>query len=178
MSPRSRSTGLVSPNLTPLLDVVLQLITFFMMLVHFGTRLEGANRAIRLPVAPAALPGSDLTIDRLPVSLDARGGLRVGTQVLSGDAATAWWAAQAKLRRAGLELLPSDVAAGAQGEALEGRRAAVESSEGPGFDELPTVVILRADREASYGAVRRTLTEAQEQGFARFSLVVLRSEPR
>ena len=48
-------------NLTPLLDVVLQLITFFMMLIHFGTKLEGATKAVRLPVAPAALPGADLS---------------------------------------------------------------------------------------------------------------------
>ena len=96
---------MLSPNLTPLLDVVLQLITFFMMLVHFGSRLEGADRAVRLPVAPAALPGSDLTFDRLPVALDARGGLRVGGQVLEGAKASAWWAEQAKTRRAGLELL-------------------------------------------------------------------------
>jgi biopolymer transport protein ExbD len=173
MSHRSRSSGMISPNLTPLLDVVLQLITFFMMLVHFGSRLEGASREVRLPVAPAALPGSDLTIDRLPVLLDARGGLHVGGQVLSGDEATAWWARQAKLRRAGLELLPESGPQARPREPLGGSRGA-----GPGGDELPTVVILRADREASYGAVRRTLAEAQEQGFARFSLVVLRSEQR
>ena len=105
MPRRRRTPGMISPNLTPLLDVVLQLITFFMMLVHFGTRLEGADRAVRLPVAPAALPGSDLTFDRLPVALDARGGLRVGGQVLEGAEASAWWAEQAKARRAGLELL-------------------------------------------------------------------------
>jgi biopolymer transport protein ExbD len=154
---RRQSSGLFSPNLTPLLDVVLQLITFFMMLVHFGSRLEGASQAVRLPVAPAALPGSDLTIDRLPVELDARGGLHVGGHVLTGAAASAWWAQQANLRRSGMELLES----GRGGGNL-------------GADELPTVVILRADREASYGAVRRTLAEAQQQGFAQFSLVVLR----
>ena len=43
------------------------------------------------------------------------------------------------------------------------------------LDELPTVVILRADRAASYGAVRRALAAAQDKGFAHFSLVVLRS---
>jgi biopolymer transport protein ExbD len=151
---RRRSTNVLNPNLTPLLDVVLQLITFFMMLVHFGSRLEGANRAVRLPVAPAALPGSDLTFDRLPVNLDAQGALLVDGQVLEGSKASAWWAAQAKARRSGLELLKT----------------------GPGGDELPTVVILRADRDASYGMVRRTLAEAQEQGFAEFSLVVLRRD--
>ncbi len=149
----TRSTSMISPNLTPLLDVVLQLITFFMMLVHFGSRLEGSNRAVRLPVAPAALPGSDLTFDRLPVSLDQRGRLQFGGREFSGAAASAWWAEQAKLRRSGLELLPP------------GR---LET------EELPTVVILRADRDASYGSVRRTLADAQQQGFAQFSLVVLR----
>jgi biopolymer transport protein ExbD len=151
---RRRSINVLNPNLTPLLDVVLQLITFFMMLVHFGSRLEGANRAVRLPVAPAALPGSDLTFDRLPVNLDAQGALRVDGQVLEGSKTSAWWADQAKARRAGLELLET----------------------GSGGDELPTVVILRADRDASYGTVRRTLATAQEQGFAQFSLVVLRRD--
>jgi biopolymer transport protein ExbD len=153
------SPSVMSPNLTPLLDVVLQLITFFMMLVHFGSRLEGADRAIRLPVAPAALPGSDLTIDRLAVGLDAQGSLRVGGEVLSRSEARAWWAEQAMLRREGLELLESG-GLGATGTA--------------GGEDLPTVVVLRADRQASYGLVRRTLAEAQEQGFAHFSLVVLR----
>jgi biopolymer transport protein ExbD len=143
----------LSPNLTPLLDVVLQLITFFMMLVHFGTRLEGATRAVRLPVAPAALPGSDLTFDRLPAAMDAQGRLLVKGRALDEDAAAAWWAEQAKIRRAGLETLGEPSA---------------------GADELPTVVILRADRAASYGAVRRALAEAQDKGFVHFSLVVLR----
>jgi biopolymer transport protein ExbD len=170
--PRSarQSSNVIIPNLTPLLDVVLQLITFFMMLVHFGTRLEGTNRAVRLPVAPAALPGSDLTFDRLPVALDARGGLRVEGQVLEGTKATAWWAAQARARRSGLELLEAR-------RSGSGLGSGSDSGSGPGRDdELPTVVILRADRDASYGMVRRTLAEAQEQGFAQFSLIVLRRD--
>jgi biopolymer transport protein ExbD len=154
--PRS-SAGALSPNLTPLLDVVLQLITFFMMLVHFGTRLEGATKAVRLPVAPAALPGSDLTFDRLSVLLDARGRLQAGGQWLGEEAAATWWAQQARARKAGLEAL---------------------GDRGAASDELPTVVIVRADRSASYGAVRRTLATAQEQGFAHFSLVVLRRRER
>lgn len=150
-----RTSAQLNPNLTPLLDVVLQLITFFMMLVHFGTRLEGASKVVRLPVAPAALPGSDLTFDRLLVVMDARGRLQAGGQWLGEEAAAAWWAQQAKVRKAGLETLKDPAAAA---------------------DELPTVVIVRADRAASYGAVRRALATAQEQGFAHFSLVVLRRQ--
>ena len=158
MPRRHRTTSAqLNPNLTPMLDVVLQLITFFMMLVHFGTRLEGATKAVRLPVAPAALPGSDLAFDRLSVVLDAQGRLQADGQWLGEEAAAAWWAKQAKARKAGLETLKNQAAAA---------------------DELPTVVIVRADRSASYGAVRRTLATAQEQGFAHFSLVVLRRRER
>jgi biopolymer transport protein ExbD len=155
MPRRSRTAipSVLNPNLTPLLDVVLQLITFFMMLIHFGARLEGASKAIRLPLAPAALPGSDLAFDRLVVVMDAQGRLLVDGHALDEAATAIWWANQAKTRRAGLETL-GEVAAAA--------------------DELPTVVIFRADRAASYGAVRRMLTTAQDKGFAHFSLVVLR----
>ena len=55
---RGREGLKADPNLTPLLDVVLQLITFFLMLIHFGTRIEGATRGIRLPTGPPALPGT------------------------------------------------------------------------------------------------------------------------
>ena len=37
------------------------------------------------------------------------------------------------------------------------------------------MVILRIDKDASYGAARRVLAQAQERGFSHFSLVVLRS---
>jgi len=97
--------------------------------------------------------------DRLAVSLDRRGRLLAGQRVLSGAETPAFWAGQAKARRAGLELLPSD-----------------PNHPGPGAPDLPTVVIVRADRDVSYANLRRTLGEAQEQGFARFSLVVLRRE--
>jgi biopolymer transport protein ExbD len=151
---RDQSEGVVNLNLTPLLDVVLQLITFFMMLIHFGSRLEGATKAVRLPTASAALPGADLALDRLVVVVDARGGLLVAGRVLEGKVAEAWWADQAKRRREGQETLGGPV------------------------EDLSTVVVIRADKDASYGTIRRTLATAQERGFAHFSLVVLRSRPR
>ena len=151
---RGTDSGVLSPNLTPLLDVVLQLITFFMMLIHFGTRLEGASRAVRLPVAPAALPGADLSLDRLTVVVDEAGRLVVGGKEREGAEAEAWWGEEAGRRLGGQETL------------------------GGAVEELSTVVVVRADRRASYGSVRRTLAAAQQRGFAHFSLVVLRTEER
>jgi len=151
---RDQSSGTLNLNLTPLLDVVLQLITFFMMLIHFGSRLEGATEAVRLPSAPTALPGGDLALDRLVVVIDARGRLLVGDEALEGPAAEAWWAEQATRRREGQETLGGPV------------------------EDLATVVVVRADKDASYGNIRRILARAQDRGFAHFSLVVVRSRPR
>ncbi len=142
-------------NLTPLLDVVLQLITFFMMLVHFGSQIEGAAAEIRLPVAPAALPSGDLALDRLVVALDARGTLTAEGDQIDPGAAEAWWAGQARRRRGVID--PSKPA--------------------PPGDELSTLVVVRADRSVSYGTVRRMLATAQEKGFAHFTLVVLKRAP-
>jgi biopolymer transport protein ExbD len=147
---RNRDPERLDPNLTPLLDVVLQLITFFMMLIHFGTQIEGATRSVRLPTAPAALPGSDMGFDRLAAALDQNGRLIVDNVAREGAAADAWWAEQARKRREGVALL------------------------GRSVRELPTIVVLRADKSVPYGTVRRVLEHAQQLGFAHFSLVVIR----
>ena len=155
---RMRAGGTFELNLTPLLDVVLQLITFFMMLIHFGTKIEGATAAIRLPTTPAALPGGELGLDRLVVGIDDRGRLIAGGESFDALASGPWWDAQARQRQAGQA-------------ALEGSTSATSPAL-PG--ELPTLVVVRADKAASFGTVRGVLAAAQEAGFARFSLIVLR----
>jgi biopolymer transport protein ExbD len=147
---RSRAEGSFQLNLTPLLDVVLQLITFFMMLIHFGNKIEGETAAIKLPTAPAALPGGDLGLDRLVVGVDAKGQLIAENSRLEGASADAWWSEQAKKRMSGLASLGRDQ------------------------DELPTLVVVRADKSATFGSVRGLLATAQERGFARFTLIVLK----
>jgi biopolymer transport protein ExbD len=144
---RAILTGPLDPNLTPLLDVVLQLIVFLLMLIHFGSRLEGVRRDIRLPVAPAALPTGELGSDLLFVGLDAEGRLLVADrpEPLEPPETDAWWAEQARQRHQAATL-----------------------------DKLGTEVVVRADRGARYGAVRRTLATAQTHGFHWFSVVVQR----
>lgn len=151
---RSRAEGTFQLNLTPLLDVVLQLITFFMMLIHFGGKIEGAAASIRLPTAPAALPTGDLGLDRLVVSLDPDGNLITESETVAPASTEAWWREQARKRQAGLGSL--------------GRKD----------DELPTQVVVRADKAATFGSVRGLMATAQERGFAKFTLVVIRGPER
>src|SRR5712691_3520733 len=62
------------PNLTPLLDVVLQLIMFFMITVNF-VRVDQLNEDIKLPVAQAAVPMDQSAEDWVFLNLDKNGKL-------------------------------------------------------------------------------------------------------
>ena len=80
------------PNLTPLLDVVFQLITFFMLLINFSQdnlRLSGSgcpSRARRGPSRPGR-PSS--TTMRLVLNIDRDGKLLFNREALSDTEATA-----------------------------------------------------------------------------------------
>lgn len=67
-------------NLTPMLDVVLQLIIFFMV----GTRFSELERQydIQLPTVSAAQPLTSLP-DEIVVNIDSEGQIVVGNEVVS-----------------------------------------------------------------------------------------------
>jgi biopolymer transport protein ExbD len=60
------------PNLVPLLDVVLQLIMFFMLTVNF-VNTEQINQAIVLPEAQSAVPLDKTVKDVLFLNMDKEG---------------------------------------------------------------------------------------------------------
>src|SRR5581483_8907267 len=68
MSHGPSSEGSVAePNLTPLLDVVLQLLMFFMMCVNFVT--EQVNEDVKLPKSQSAVPMDKADTDVLFVNI-------------------------------------------------------------------------------------------------------------
>src|SRR5512135_438911 len=72
------------PNLTPLLDVVFQLITFFMLVINFTA--ENYDQRIHLPVAGSARPVEDTqraSEDRIVLNVDRDGHLLKGRQAQS-----------------------------------------------------------------------------------------------
>ena len=72
----SASADKAEPNLTPLLDVVFQLITFFMLVINFSN--DNYDQRVKLPVAGSARPvedGEKVDEDRLVLNVDKEGHL-------------------------------------------------------------------------------------------------------
>ena len=85
MSATMSSDVRAEPNLTPLLDVVFQLITFFMLVINFSN--DNYDQRVRLPVAGSARPVDDgdegVAEDRLVLNVDRQGHLLMNGQVLT-----------------------------------------------------------------------------------------------
>src|SRR4051812_32772538 len=71
MSHGSSSSEKCEPNLVPLLDLVLQLVMFFMVCANFV--MEQVNEAIKLPAALAAKPLAPNDPETLYLNVSAQG---------------------------------------------------------------------------------------------------------
>ena len=134
------------PNLTPLLDVVFQLITFFMLVINFTA--DNYDQRVHLPVAGSARPVEDtqrVSEDRIVLNVDREGHLLVGGQTQP-------------LQRSP----PDHQAPGRPGQAQpQGGRPEGRSGNG-----LPTTVVFRADKDATFASVMTLINACQTQGSA------------
>jgi biopolymer transport protein ExbD len=138
------------PNLTPLLDIVFQLITFFMLVINFSS--ENNDQRVKLPVAGTARPVDErdrAADDRLVLNVDSRGHLLWHGEALPSNRAVDEIKHQAELVRLNLR------AAGLKPDATGG---------------LPTTVVLRADRDTPFTLLYSLITTCQASGFHKFSL--------
>jgi biopolymer transport protein ExbD len=138
------------PNLTPLLDVVFQLITFFMLMVNFSS--DNYDRRITLPVAGSARPIEDdqqVSEDRLVLNVDKDGHLLMGGEVQPLHKAVQTIKHQADLIKLNLK--------------AAGRKPDPSGS-------LPTTIVLRADRETTFSSVLGLIKACQSNGFRKFAL--------
>jgi biopolymer transport protein ExbD len=137
------------PNLTPMLDVVFQLITFFMLCINFGQ--DNYDQRVRLPVAGSARP-VELTKgaeDRLVLNIDRQGRLLFNGEVYDTDGAIHQIDVQAQLVR------------------LNAKVANIKLDEAEG---LPTTIVIRADRDTPFSQFYRLITACQDKGFRKFAL--------
>jgi biopolymer transport protein ExbD len=143
------------PNLTPLLDIVFQLITFFMLLINFSS--DNYDQRIRLPVAGAARPVEEdarVSEDRLVLNVDKDGHLLIGGEVQPLHKAIETIKHQAALVKLN----------------LKATRAKTDPN-----GALPTTIIFRADKDATFSSLISLIKACQSSGFRKFALKAMNS---
>jgi len=136
------------PNLTPILDMVFQLITFFMLVINFQSAT--VDMSLRLPAVGSVRPVDTKNTDLLVLNIDRQGGLRVYGRLVPD--------------------LRGYILREAQASLLAARKHNPELKAG---DDLPAMVVLRADRKTPFKHLHRVIATCQENGFRSFSLRAL-----
>jgi biopolymer transport protein ExbD len=140
------SENRAEPNLTPILDMVFQLITFFMLVCNF--KAASLDMSLKLPVVGSARPVETKgAVDLLILNVNKEGNLMVfGSPV-------------------------KEVEAYIKNEANGSRRIARRKN--PNIqrgEELPTMVVVRADKSTPFAQLNRVVKTCIEEGFRSFAL--------
>lgn len=134
-----------SPNLTPILDMVFQLITFFMLVINFKSAALDLN--LKLPVMGSAkLVDSSTNNDLLVLNVLAKEG---------------------KLTQYGSEV---DAATFIKNEARVSKMASKKTDEQIEKEGFDTIVVIRADQNTPFRYLYRVLKTCQDEGFRSFAL--------
>ena len=163
--------SVAEPNLTPLLDVVLQLLMFFMMCVNFVN--EQVNEDITLPKSQAVKPMDKADTDVLYINLkpfalkDFQDRLpadvlsRVEQRFQDGDECILI-PGKEPMRRADLKVWLKTQFDDAK-----------QLAEARGGKEVNTAVVIRAHKEADYAQVFEILQMCKNVGYTRLKLRAL-----
>jgi biopolymer transport protein ExbD len=143
----SRGGTAANPNLTPLLDLVLQLIMFFMITIDLVQR-DRMNPEVELPIAQKAMPLDRAGFHFLFLNMNNEG-------KLVGAAAGADTPSKLKVYMQ------------REKEHME-RDARAEGASG----DLSVIIVLRAHKDAIYRDVFRLLRQCSDAGFTRWQLRV------
>lgn len=146
MSASLSHSAAAEPNLTPMLDMVFQLITFFMLVINFKSASMDLN--MKLPVVGSARPVETKGLeDLLVLNINKEGQFTVYGEVRTD--------------------IESYLAAEAQASLLKGKAANPNLKVG---DELPTTIVIRADVGTRFSQLNRIIKACQDRGFRKFAL--------
>ena len=140
------------PNLTPILDMVFQLITFFMLVINFKS--AELDLTLKLPVVGSARPvETHGQRGLLVLNVDHAGNLKIYGRVIK------------------------DIEDYIAKEAIASRMAArIASADSEAGQDLPTTVVIRADRATSFKMLNRVIKACQDNGFRQFALKAINKE--
>jgi biopolymer transport protein ExbD len=137
------------PNLTPILDMVFQLITFFMLVINF--KAADYDITLKLPVVGSARPvDTKGESDLLILNINSKGELNVQGRIVDN--------------------IPGYMKVEADASELLARKKDSNFKKG---DDLPSTVVIRADKRTPFERLNKVITAAQEQGFRKFALKAL-----
>jgi biopolymer transport protein ExbD len=141
------------PNLTPILDMVFQLITFFMLVINFKSAALDLN--LKLPVVGSAMPVNTQGQEALLIlNIDNQGNLNVYGRQMP---------------------IKEYIAREAVASRLEAKRTQPDIQEG---QDLPTTVVIRADRTTPFKMLYNVIRECQANGFRKFALKAMNKEEK
>jgi biopolymer transport protein ExbD len=138
------------PNLTPLLDVILQLVMFFMLCANFV--MEQVNESIKLPEAIAAKALDREATGFIILNVDAAGTVTVGAEVFANPLQVQLFLRN-RLDADRLRTKPADWEAG------RGR----------------SVIILRGHRDCTFKQVSDVMAACRRAGYADLQLRALKA---
>ena len=121
-----------------------QLVTFFMLVINFQS--AALDMSLKLPVVGSVRPVDKGGEDLLVLNVNSKGELMVYGSVK--EPAT-YLAREANFTRRKLE--------------LQGKKVKPD-------EELPTLVVVRADYATPFDLLNKVLTECQKHGFRKFAL--------
>ncbi len=145
-------TPKVDVNLVPMIDIMFQLIAFFTMLINFDN--SNRDERIRLPVADLATPSEMAMDEMLVLNVNRFGQGNVLGELIDLD--------DERFRK--YMIRESQQALAAM------KRARHEFKTIDSRPQLWTTILIRADRDAEYGKIQRTLRMCQDLGFYKFAL--------
>lgn len=140
------------PNLTPILDMVFQLITFFLLVINFKS--AEIDLSLKLPVVGSARPvETHGQRGLLVLNIDNAGDLKIYGRLITNIEGYIRNEAQASMLQS--RMTPADLEAG---------------------KELPTTIVIRADRATPFRMINRVIRACQDNGFRNFALKALDKE--
>ena len=150
MSGSMSSEASAEPNLTPMLDLVFQLITFFMLVTNFKAASLDLN--LKLPVVGSARPLETEGEDLLILNIDSVGSLNVYGVTQNVER---YIKAEAKVSRSTAKRLNPNFKA---------------------EDDLPTTIVVRADKQTPFNLLNVVIKTCQDNGFRKFALKAMNKE--
>ena len=138
-------------DLTPILDMVFQLITFFMLVMNF--KAAALDLTLKLPVIGSAMPADTGGQEELLIlNLSPTGELTVYGEKVDLEG---YISVEAEVSRLAAKSKGLNIEAGG---------------------ELPTTIVVRSDESSRFKDLSKVIKACQDRGYRKFALKANRSE--